>query len=116
MHPAVTKRGLHLLCFHAYFVLQSYWGGFETCAISIRRSPISSPFATRLPPARRFAVMARKPSPPPAVLRPSPPSSQFFRSAVPTGIPSPFFTPSRWAALVVGPLSRHQWRPPPHRA
>src|SRR5258708_12289545 len=96
MHPAVTKRGLHLLCFHAYFVLQSYWGGFETCAISIRRSPISSPFATRLPPARRFAVMARKPSQLPAVWRWLRRSPTFFGSGIPPVIlppPSPPLPP-----------------------
>src|ERR1700730_13169952 len=54
---------LRPLCNRVYFVLQS-WG--KRCAISTRSWPIFLPFAARSPPARRFAAMVRRPSPPPA--------------------------------------------------
>src|SRR5258708_37738712 len=90
--PQARQACLHLLCDQIHFVSQS---SGERCAISTRHWPTSSQFAARLPPVRRFAAMARQPSPPPAVLPLLTPSLHFCGLSISPVLPAPFFFAGR---------------------
>src|SRR5258708_19971104 len=98
--PQARQACLHLLCDQIHFVSQS---SGERCAISTRHWPTSSQFAARLPPVRRFAAMARQPSPPPAVLPFSPRPPHFFGFTISPGLPWPFSQPGLPPRLSPGP-------------